>query len=48
MSRVEDGKDQMQRCASESNYYLGGSENNMASTFDNIGDLLLTELYLNK
>ncbi|MEM7427604.1 MAG: pilus assembly protein TadG-related protein [Pseudomonadota bacterium] len=44
----EDGKDQLQRCASDSNYYLEGDETNIATVFDNIGEILAAELYLSK
>ena len=44
----DEGKDQMQRCASSSQYYLEGDEDNIASVFEGVGNLLAETIFLSK
>lgn len=44
----QSAKNQLRRCASESQFYLEGNEQNIATIFDDIGDLLANEIYLSK
>jgi Flp pilus assembly protein TadG len=44
----EEGKEQLQRCASQAQYYLEGSEENIAEVFDGIGNLLARNAYLSR
>lgn len=44
----DEGKEQLENCASDSQYYLEGGEDNIATVFDGIGGLLIKEAYLSK
>ncbi len=44
----EEGKEQLQRCASETQYYLEGTEENIAEVFDGIGNLLARDVFLSR
>ena len=44
----EEGKEQLENCASASQYYLEGTEQNIASVFDNVGGMLIKALYITK
>ena len=44
----DEGKDQLQRCSSETQYYLEGTEENIAEVFDGVGKMLARNVYLSK
>ncbi len=44
----DDGKAELQACASGAQYYLEGDEQNIATVFDNIGSFLSAGAYLSK
>jgi len=44
----EEGKAQLQACASQSQFYLEGTEENIADVFNSIGNMLQKEVFLSK
>jgi len=44
----DEGKAELQACASSAQYYLEGDEQNIATVFDNIGSFLSADAYLSK